>query len=373
MSDGYLVVATAFSTLGVPFIAAAAARVWLDSASRRKRAYVPLVPLGAYALWWLASGHAAGGQLGLADIPALPKYVFASLLGRQPIGGDGQPPLLAQVLTVLLVGALGYSMVRRRRIPPGLVVALVLTFSFLVLIALDRGPQRFSSRFQYPSAVFLLIVAAEALRGYRLPRPVAAVLVMVTAAAVIGGISLLQRGYEGDWKLTAEQIRSTLAVIDIAARAAQPDYPISLPPSVFLTVAKYRAAERAHGTPAYSEAQLLEAENSRRQIADAAFIAALGIHLHPPLNGRSRRWCRTLHPLPRGDAELRLTRSGSFSLVNRAGRRAIVGLRRFGKTPSYLPGVPKRSAKSLQLPKDRSRRPWWLSVKEVPVRVCALR
>ncbi|MGN6256634.1 MAG: hypothetical protein ACTHN3_02645 [Solirubrobacterales bacterium] len=375
-----LVIATAFSTLGAPFIAAAAARVWLDPTSRRKRAYVPLIPLGAYALWWLASGHAAGGQLGVADIPALPKYVFevasagiASLLGRQPIGGNGQPPLLAQVLTVLLVGALGYWIARRQRIPPGLIVALVLISSFLVLIALDRGPQRFSSRFQYPSAVFLLVVAAEVLRGYRLPRPVAAVLVVVTAAAVVGGVSLLHQGYERDWKPTAEQIRSTLAVIDIAGPAAQPGYPISLPPSVFVTVAKYRAAEREHGTPAFSEAQLLGVENSEREIADAAFIAALGIHLHAPLHGRGRRWCRTLDPRPGGDAELRLTRSGSFSLVNHAGKRAIVGLRRFGEIPSYQPGVPKRSAKSLQLPRDRSPRPWWLSVKEAPVKVCALR
>ena len=90
----------------------------------------------------------------------------------------------------------------------------MLVFSFWGLLAIDRGPQRFSSRFQYPSAVFLLIVAAETLREQRLPRWVFPVLAVVVAAAVGGGISLLHQGYSNVWRATGEDTKARLAAID---------------------------------------------------------------------------------------------------------------------------------------------------------------
>ena len=201
LASGLLVVSLAFSSLGAPFVFATIASIWLGRRPRRRRAYVPLVPLVLYGIWWLGSGHSAGNEIGLADIPDLPLYVFdaaaagiASLLGQQPIEGNGGPPALAQALTITLSACLVYWIGRRRGLPPGLIVALVLTFSFWGLLALDRGPQRFSSRFQYPSGVFLLIIAAEALRGQRLPRPTGFAVAAITAAAVVGGISLLRAG-----------------------------------------------------------------------------------------------------------------------------------------------------------------------------------
>jgi len=373
-----LVVATAFSTLGAPFIFGAIAHVAVGPRPRRRRAFVFLVPLALYATWWLISGHSAGGQLGIADLPQLPYYVFdvasagiASLLGQQPIGSEGKPPFLAQALALVLVAALVYRIGRQRSAPSGLIVALALLFAFWVLIALDRGPQRFSSRFQYPSAVFLLIVAAEALRGVRIPRAAVVVLAVITSAAVVGGISLLQQGYTDRWKPTADQIRATLAVVDVAGGEADPKYAISLPPSIFLPVAKYREAERKHGTPAYSEAQLVANADSQGQIADLVLVGALGLHLQAPPGKERVGKCRAVDTSDADGAEVRLSAPGDFLLANRSSRRVNLGVRRFSlAVPAQLGDLPAQTTRLLHLPDDHSPRPWWLSLDNGPVRLC---
>jgi len=376
-----LLTSTACSTLGIPFILAALAKLALGPKPWRRRAYVPLLPLALYAIWWLGSGHSAGSEIGLADVPDLPRYVFdaaaagiASLLGRAPIASSGNPPLLAQLLTVVLAASLVYWVGRRRHIPTGLVVGLVLTLAFWGLLGLDRGPQRFSSRFQYPSAVFLLIVAAEALRGQRLPRLVAVVLAVVAAAAVAGGVSLLQQRYSDTWEPTANQIRATLAVIDIAGADARPGYPISLPPSIFLPVEQYREARRKHGTPAFSEARLLAAADPQRQIADMTLAAATGLQLRAPAGVRRLRNCRVLDRSDATGAGTRLSSAGRFQLENRGAGGVTLALGRFSHTtPAQLGYIPAGASRSLHLRPDSSPRAWRLSAAGGPVRLCAIR
>lgn len=380
MAAALLVIATAFSTLGVPFICAALTHVLLGPRPRRRRLYVPLLPLAAYAIWWLISGHAAGGQIGLDDIPRLPAYVFevagagiASLLGQQPIGSEGQPPLLGKVLALFLAAILAYRLMRWREIPPGLKVALVLLFSFWLLIALDRGPQRFSSRFQYPTAAFLLVVAAEALRDQRLSRPARFVLAATIAGAVVGGISLLHQGYANIWKPTADQIRVSLGVIDIAGVDADPRYAISLPPSIFLPVAKYRTAEHKHGSPAFSETQLLEAGEAEKATGDLTLVAATGLRLGPPREPRSLVRCRPVGPAP-AIAEATLARAGTFQLENPQDRRVLISLGRFSRTtPAQLGALPGHASRSLRIRPDGSPRSWRLGVLGGSVRLCGVR
>jgi hypothetical protein len=374
-----LLVSTAFSSLGIPFIAAAIFRVAFGPSPRRRRAYVPLLPLGLYAVWWFGSGRSAGGQIGLEHIGDLPRYVFdaaaagtASLLGRQPIEASGHPPVLAQVLAVILAAGLVYWISRRRQVPSGLIVAFALTFAFWGLLGLDRGPQRFSSRFQYPSAVFLLIVAAETLRGQRVSRPAIFALAAITAGAAVGGISLLQQGYSVRWKPTADGIRATLAAIDIAGDDALPGYSISFPPSIALSVRQYHAAERRHGTPAFSEAQLLSMEDAQRQLADRTLVAAIGLHLHARAEAGHLVRCRELARAGGANAEASLS-PGKFELENRTDGRVLVGVGRFSNgTPAALDYVPGRASRSLSLPADRSPRSWRLSV-DGPTRLCAVR
>lgn len=375
-----LVVATAFSSLGVPFILAAAVRTGLDPSTRWRRAYVSALPLVLYAIWWLTSGHSAGSEVGLADLPEMPRYVFdaaaagiASLLGRQPIGEGGHPPAPAQLLAVLLGVGLIYRFGRRRHLPPGLIVALVLTFSFWGLLALDRGPQRFSSRFQYPSGVFLLIVAAEALRDYKLPRPALFAVGAITAVAVAGGVSLLADGYASSWKGTSNTIQATLAAVDIAGADADPQYEIDLPPSIFLPIAQYREARRLHGTPALSEAELHDAEESELHRADRVLATVLGLSLSAPAS-RQLPDCRELGPESKRATATQLPPDSRLQLENRGRGAAEVKVGRFSPDlPVHLGLLPAGESAAIRLPAGRSGRPWKLGIDGGPVRLCPIR
>ena len=375
-----LVIATAFSTLGIPFIVAAAVKVTLGPSPRLRRAFVPLVPLALYAIWWLGSNHSTGNQLGIGDVPHLPGYVFdaasagvASLLGRQPIEASGRPPTLAQVLTILLGVAFIYWFGRRQKMSAGLIVALVLTFSFWGLLALDRGPQRFSSRFQYPSGVFLLMIAAETLRGHRLTRSVAAVIATVTVAAVVGGLSLLDQGYSTRWKPTSDTIKATLAAVDIAGADARPTYEMSLPPSISVSIGRYRRTSRSFGTPAFSEPQLLSADESVRRHADRVYLAGVGAQLLAD-GSEQQGDCRRLASKPSSQREARLPSSGRFRLVNLTSSDAVIESGRFAPDASVRLGtLTARSSESVYLPAGRSSRAWKLAVHQGAVRLCAVR
>ena len=375
-----LVVSTAFSSLGIPFIVATIARVGLSPGPRFHRVYVPLLPTALYVVWWLSSGHSAGSELSLGDIPDLPRYVFdaaaagiASLLGRQPLEADGRPPMLAQVLAILFAAVLVYRSTRQRRLAAGLLVALVLVFSFWGLLALDRGPQRFSSHFQYPSAIFLLIVAAEALRGQRIPRLAAVALAVISTAAVVGGLSLLDRGYSDVWKPTGEQIRATLAAVDIAGGNARPHYRIAFPPSIFLPVERYRDARRKHGTPAFSEAQLITAEESARKTADRTLAGVLGLRLNRSMSAHQVQRCRELASTEGTDAAAVLPPGGVFELENRMNKKVTIALGRFSHTaPIDLGAIPARADRLLRLPADNSIRAWHLSIQGGAGRLCVV-
>jgi hypothetical protein len=376
-----LVVANASSSLGIPFILAIAAKLALGPKPLWRRAYVVVVPLALYAIWWLSTGHSAGHRIGPGDIPDLPGYVFdaaaagiASLLGQQPIGGSGGPPVLAQILALLMTVVLAYRVYREGRLSPGLIVAFVLVFSFWGLLAIDRGPQRFSSRFQYPSAVFLLVVAAEALRGQTLPRWVSPVLAVVVAAAVVGGISLLHQGYSNVWRPTGEGTKARLAAIEIAGANADPLYRIAFVPSIYLKVERYRKAERKHGTPAFSEVQLLAAEESQKQAADMTLAAATRLRLVLARGSRQSTACRLISPAGDWYAEGHLAKAGTFEIEDIGDGDATLMLGRFAQTGTAQLGIlPAGDSRSLSIPRDRSPRPWRLSVRGSPVRVCAIR
>ena len=231
-----------------------------------------------------AAAYRAGGWDGarpravrsaFETVQILPRYVFdaaaagtASILGREAFVDNGHPPLLASLLVAVLVLVAAARIVRGREVSRGLAVALALAFSYWMLIGLNRtGEGRFAllSRYQFPSAVFILVVAAELLRGVRIPRSAAAVAAVVAAAALIGGISLLASHYE------EPQDRSRDQADDQRARhrrpGAVPDRKVSFPPAVPIPAGRYLRAAAQDGSPGYTEEELLERPGARTRAA----------------------------------------------------------------------------------------------------------
>jgi hypothetical protein len=175
---GLLAASLAFSSLGLVFAVGALAGVALGSEPRRRRLYVGLLPLALFAVWWLGWGHEAESHISLENLAHLPSYVFnaaaagiTSLLGLAT--NDGSQPdqahlIWGQILAPIVAALVALRVVRDKGISRGLTIVLVMAFAFWALAGLNRSGERFptSSRYQYPSAVFLLLIAGELSGAY---------------------------------------------------------------------------------------------------------------------------------------------------------------------------------------------------------------
>jgi len=377
-----LVVSIAFSSVGLAFAAGAVLDLILGRRPRRRRAYVALIPIALYGLWWLGWGHTAQSHLSGHNLVDTPKFVFkaaaagvTSLLGLAT--GDGseqsQPHLIWGKL-ILIVGLLllGWQFVRERKISRGLAVALAIGLAFWIAAGVNRNLDRLptSSRYQYPSAVFLLLIAAEMLRGVKVPRWVVVPAVVVTGFAIAGGISLMHREDSERWVPYANSIRSSLAAVQIAGASADPHFQVVFSPETKASAKAYFLATNNYGSPAFSERELAARSQSERESADFTLAQALGLALHAP-SGERTIACQLMQASDAGYTGVTLLHGG-FTLTNRSGGSVEVLLGRFAEGfPVSLGPVEDGLKTALEIPADESPRPWNLGVVgSGPVQLC---
>jgi hypothetical protein len=379
---GLLAMSLAFSSLGIVFAVGALASIVLANKPRGRRLYVGLLPLALFAVWWLGWGHEAESHISLENLAHLPAYAFnaaaagfTSLLGLAT--NDGSQPdqahlIWGQILVPIAAALVTLRAVRDKGISRGLAIALVLAFTFWALAGLNRSGERFptSSRYQYPSAVFLLLIVGEALRGLRVPRLAIAAAAAVAVAAALGGISLMQREHEDRWEPAADSIRSSLAAVDLAGASAMTAFPVVFPPNITVSDRRYLAAVGDRGSPALSEAELLKRPEAERAGADLTMAQALGLSLAPP-RSRAVGRCQTLASSAAGDTGLTLLR-GEFTMKNEASSPVEVMLGRFSDELSVNLGpVDPQVTTSLAIPVDNATQPWRLGlIGSGPVRLC---
>lgn len=378
-----LVVAVAFSSLALVFAAAAIADILVGRRPRARRVFVVAVPLALWSLWWLGWGHDAESHLSAGNLQHVPSYVFnAAAAGFTSIfglaTGDGSEPdqphlIWGKLALVAVLLAAAAKVWHERRISRGLVVVLVLALAFWVVAALNRSPERFptSSRYQYPGAIFILLIVAELLRGVRVPPAAVVVAAVGTGLAVSGGISLMHRELTERWEPAADAIRFSLAAVELAGPSADPGFPVSFPPSVVVSAERYLEAAREHGSPAYDEAELAARPPTDRLYADLTLAGALGLALVEPEPGLRKIACQGLTASAGGDTGVTLLRGG-FTLDNRAAAPVEVLLSRFADEFSVdLGPLPAGVKTSLRIPPDEASRPWNLGLRgEGPVRLC---
>ena len=369
-----LVVSLAFSSVAIAFLAGAAADWVLGRGPRGRRVYVVLVPVALYVLWWVGWGRAAESHISLDNIAATPEFVFdaasagiVSLLGLAT--GDGSEPDQPHLIWghLLLVAGMFLLVARTakdRAISRGLAVALAIGIAFWAIAGINRDETRLptSSRFQYPSAVFLLLIAAEMIRGLRVPRLAIVIAAAITAAAAVGGVSLLQREHDERWVPYANSLRSTLAAVDLAGPSAQPDHPVFFPPDITAPARAYLAAAGEHGSPAFSEAELAARPEPERGGADLTMALALGLSLGEPRPGTEILQCQRLQPGVDGSTGVTLLHGGF--MIGNEGRAAInVWLGRFSEGFSVdLGQLQPGATTALSIPGDDAARPWRLGL-----------
>lgn len=377
------VVSLAFSSVGIAFVAGAVVDVALGRRPRLRRAYVALLPIALYLLWWVGWGHVANTNVSFDNALATPKFVFeaasggiVSLAGLAT--GDGSEPDQPHLIwgKLLLVAGLVLLVIRfwrERRFPRGLAVALAIGLAFWGIAGLNAEESRLptSSRYQYPSAVFLVLIAAEALRGLRIPRAGVAVAAGIAAAAIYGGVSLAEREHEERWVPYADSLRSRLAAVEIAGEVGDPTYPVDFPPDVRAPAGHYLSAAREYGSPAFSPAELEGRPIEEQLSADLIIAQMLGLALVPPDPGERILGCQPLTATADGYTEITLLHGG-FRLANRGEGEVEVLLSRFaGEHSVVLGSLGPGQTTSLEIPVDGSDRPWGLGLRgEGAVRLC---
>jgi len=393
LACGLLVVGMTFSSLGIPFIFAACVDVGLRS-DRLRRLYIVALPALLYAAWWVGWGHTADTAVSFRNAAATPHFVLdaaaavcASLFGlvqagqgASPGGLDwGQPLLLA----ALALGA--WRLHRMGRVPRGLWIGLALLATFWVLAGLNVKPGRGPavSRYQLPGAIFVLMIAAELLRGVRVPRGATVLAYLLGAAILAGNVLFLHDAYIS-YRRTSDLIKADLGAVEIARdRTAVPfwlDQDIADTAYVGVTSTAYLRAADNYGSPADGGAEIATAPEPARVAADKVLGRALGIGLRPSqatlaaagpppellfpahADARSHGSCLTLG----ADSPVAILRLPPGGAIVHAARRAgaQVRLRRFAADSFPIAAAPLAAGEVgvLRIPTDRATQPWEVEI-----------
>jgi hypothetical protein len=367
-----LVVATLFSELGVLFAVGAFVSVALGPSPRRRRLYVALVPVAVYTVWYLGWGHKGPQTANFHNFVNSPGFVFdaisanlASLFGlTTPLsgtpGGDIHGLNWGRALLVIAIVLAIWRLWRTGRPSRWLWAVLATGGAFWFLSALNAIPglrDASSGRYQYPGAIFVLLIVAEFLRGVRANRRFLIAASAVTVVAAASGVILLHDGY-GVKKEQSDALRARLAAVAIGRGAESRNFRIGFPPFTVVPARVYFSAVDAFGSPALSESQLVA--SSRRVVGDRILIKEEGIKLNPEPRS-SQGLCETLRADPSGLTAMSLL-PGNYTLTVQSGLGAAIGLARFAHLPRVdLGAVAHGVPASISIPRDHSTRPWRLA------------
>ena len=317
-----LIAAVASQSVGLAFVAGAT--VVLAQQSGRaavRRLWVVLAPVALYVAWFAwsrLSGPEIPDPVQLDNLSEVPlSVVKVSAAGLAAIsglfGGSGfeggmqlenlQPKDFHLAAGYLLLVVLVIAAVWRVRRGSGLAreiwIAIALALTFWVLVGMvaggARGPR--VSRYLYPSAVFLLLILLELVRGVRFrPR-----LIWLGAGALL--VSLIPnlinlndearqiRDFAG---LERSQLGALELLRDEVPVASIP--PLRLDRGVLIVdrqgpiaATTYFAAVDRYGSPAYSPAEIADADESRREAFDEVLLEGNDLALSKLPAGRPAR------------------------------------------------------------------------------------
>lgn len=359
---------------------------------RLRRAWVFALPLVLYAVWWLWARQFGQGEFDLSGLSGLPGSIgesaaatFGSLAGRIDAGAEVSPYTVGinawgVVLAVLAALALALR-IRRRGGSVWLWALLAAVGTYWGLIALasgfppaERPPD--SSRYIFVGAALTILIAAEALRGIRIPAAAVIVACLAVAVALPQNVAKLFDGRSVQISFT-EGTRAYFAGLELA-RSAVTSSDDTLPAlersgldtRFVLAPATYFDAARRSGSAAISTAELRARDETVRAVADQALAAAYELALEPAEKPPDPSDCRLLEAAG-GAAAFDLPPGGA--LVQATEGAAVLGAGRFvTSAPSVQLGELEQGAWArLAIPADPAPEPWRV-FSTGPLRACAL-
>jgi hypothetical protein len=376
-----LCVAIASSSLGAPFLAAAAVLLLFREGWRGLLNYALLVPVALLVLWYLGWGHTDESFVSSANLTDVPRYVAESvksvIMGLTGLHRLDSPlgDILGWLATALAVAVTTVSLVRRRSLPRPFVVALVLGLAFWALASANQIPGTISrdpdqSRYQLPGAVFLLMIFAGAFEGFRPNRNVLVGMAALAGVSVACSIPALSSGTKVMVGMVTPP-KAAMTALDIAGDRADPAYRIRLVPffPYFIDQNEFGELEDRYGRAGWSEGEVESQSETARGQVDASLVAALGLKVVRGAGNPSGQ-CTVVRIEP-GGSEVAELHSGKVSFI-RPTSDVAVRVSRFADSGQSVGGVAAGRSGTLAIPGDRSQVPWRVAVAgEGKLRLCA--
>jgi hypothetical protein len=298
LACAWLVGSMLFSSLWLAFAVGAVVDVALRRRDRdwRRRAYVVAVPVVLYAIWWLGWGDNGESSVTLHNIATTPLFAldsFAAAIGAlvglaTPGEGLPSPPGLdwGRPLAVGLGALAAWRLYRLERVPRSLWVVLAIALAFWIFggIAVKPGRVPWASRYQYPGATMVLLVAAGMLSGLKLDRRLLPPALIAVAVSLAGNGLLIQQSY--DFYLgTSQLIKANLTALEISRNTVEPGFYLEeeFADTGFdhIDAGSYFSAVDAFGSPAYTIDELQASPEPARFAADKVLLNALRVALEP--------------------------------------------------------------------------------------------
>jgi hypothetical protein len=410
LAAALLAIGIATLTTALAFVAGAAAIIWLDKESPRRRYWVPLVPLAVYGLWWLVWGHTEQSDFAFANVAAFPSFAFDSLatglasitgvfttIGARSLSFDlsGGEALAGGLLVVTLALILG----RRYRPGAASIVPLVTLVAFWLMTAGVAGGARapWASRYIYIDVILMLLIFGQEIAVSPV-RPQA-----VMALSAICAFSLLPNTRElvysfSWWHEQAASNRAVMGAADAVIGEGQPSALLEDPSDLasgqvedlLMSLEQYAAAKQRFGALSYSVREIESASSLARASADRFLTRALPVGLGPATAGpwslpldvapsqtggvlKRSRGCLHFVPLA-AEAQLSMRLPvGGLWVRPTVGPPIQIGVERFGESFEVPigPAVGGR-ASILSLPPSRISSGWEARfIADQPLLVCA--
>ena len=390
-----LAISLACSSIGLPFFVAALVDVGLRP-GWRARLWVPLAPFALWVLWYLAYGKDGvlqGTTLGTAALvksnlslaPAFAADLIASGFGALVgLGLEWGRPLAVAAFVVAFI-RLG----RDAMLPPGLATVLSLGVAYWGLTAAFRAhlnAAETASKYTYLSAVVVVLIAAELLRGMRVTRQALVLLSLIMVVAAFANFAKLQEGLV-TLRDSSSHVAAELAAVEIAAEHVDPAFRPDSGRAPPVEAGPYLEAVEDLGSPADTPNEVLRRPEPVRQAADFVLVKALRIgpyRARPPTADSAPQVIAAEGAIERTGPCVLFRPSGAPSSVElRADADLVVSnegplgaeyrLRVFADGyPATASGqLEPQSTQTIPLGRGELPRPWWLRVTtHGPVELC---
>jgi len=386
-----LIVSVASSAIGVPILVGATLETVLVRRRAPREWWVVCLPIVLYALWALAYQHTI---ITRSAFIAAPSFVatglastFAGLAGLAgPTGIDGPGTLMSwgPFLLLVAIALAGWRTARLRAVTPRQLSLAAILLVFWAITGVTRYvfADPYSSRYLYVSALFVVLLAVDLMRGAALSRWSEGAIAVLAALAVLSGFGTLQ-GAAGQMRQIGATTRADLGAAEIGRPVMPQGYILhDIPawPLVIVPARAYFTAARQVGTPAAGPAQLLTLPEAAREAADRELIAIHQLRLAPGGAGPGSGLAPTIDRVFAGTLQRkgacieftpnRFTQSGTsapyISLTVPAAGLVLdashgperIGIRRFGDAFQLLGTLAPQGPAKLVIAPDASSQPW---------------